>query len=68
VQEISLYIKKHTVTAVNSCVDGTPCPLIMQESTIVHAFYQYFDHYWESISRIQREREGVLNQLSQLVQ
>jgi hypothetical protein len=66
VRSVSLQIKENTIAVANSRVEGTPCPMIMKEPTIVQAFYQYFKRYWSSIPRIQREKSSVINRLEQL--
>jgi len=67
VQHITMLVKENTIIVANSNFDGTPGPLIMKESTIVRTFYNYFEHYWSSIPRIQRDKESVISRLEQLL-
>jgi predicted transcriptional regulator len=66
VRDVSLYIKENTIAVANSRTQGTLSPLIMKEPTIVRTFYQYFERFWGSIPRVQRDKESVIHRLEQL--
>jgi hypothetical protein len=67
VKNVTLSVKENVTAIANSRVQGTQYPLIMKEPTVVRTFYQYFERYWSSIPRIQRERTNVIRRLEQLV-
>jgi hypothetical protein len=65
-RNVSLHVKENTIVVADSCMEKTLCPLIIKEPTIIQAFFKYFAHYWDSIPRIQRDRENVFRRLEQL--
>jgi predicted transcriptional regulator len=67
-RNVSLLVKENTIVVANSRTEKTPCPLIMKEPTIVRTFFKYFTCYWDSIPRIQRDRENVIRRLEQLAE
>jgi hypothetical protein len=62
----SMLIKENTAAVASSNVVETAGPLITKEPIIVRTFYQYFEHYWDSISRTRREKEHVVRSLLRL--
>jgi transcriptional regulator with XRE-family HTH domain len=68
VRKVSLLIKENTITIANSRAEKTPCPLVIKEPSIIHTFFKYFSHYWDSIPRIQRDRENVVHRLNHLAE
>ncbi len=63
---ISLWIKENTITIATKEGDSNLSSLI-SEPTVVNAFYQYYDNYWDSIPLVQRNKDWVKKRLLELV-
>lgn len=63
---VALWFKQNSlITAWSSA--SMPYALTANETTLVNAFYYYYDSIWNSIPRINRRKDWVKNQLYKLI-
>ncbi|GEM_PF-6216215 len=59
-----LALKENSAALISSWdCKGNPLCLLIKESTVVHAFEEYFNRTWEQIPRINRDKKWVINKI-----
>lgn len=61
---VNLFLRADTVIAWSK---DLPCTAAVYEPTVVKAFSRYYDELWQSIPRVNRDRDWVTNELLKLI-